>query len=91
MRSRVHLYVQPDNSECFDRLEPRLLNSLQCPMNHAWSLPKPDISEKALVTEMTHTGEDHSQARFISGGDHVFIPHRSTGLDDTARTCSGGF
>jgi hypothetical protein len=38
---------------------------------------------------MPHAGEDHGQASFIGGGNHLIIAHRSAGLNDRrcARFC----
>ena len=40
------------------------------------------FSGSLLVPEVAHAGEDHGQAGFVGGRDHLVVAHRAAGLDD---------
>jgi hypothetical protein len=44
-----------------------------------------------LVLKVAHGGKHHRQSSFICSVNHILITHRTTGLNDTARTRSCGF
>src|ERR1019366_4455628 len=49
------------------------------------------LDGQCLMSEMSHPGEDHRQAKPVRGFDDLLIAHRTSGLDDGSRPRFGDF